>query len=47
MGGTLQLVTQFPNRPPMVIDHIGGGVSRQKPGGKIKRSARGSKAVSV
>lgn len=47
MGGTLQLVAQFPNRPPMVIDHIGGGVSRQKPGGKIKRPARGSKAVAV
>lgn len=47
MGGTLQLVAQFPNRPPMVIDHIGGGVSRQKAGGKIKRPVRSSKAVAV
>ena len=22
MGGTLELVAHFPNRPPMVIDHI-------------------------
>ncbi len=22
MGGTLQLVAQFPNRPPVVIDHL-------------------------
>lgn len=29
MGGTLQLVAQFPNRPPMVIDNIGGGASRK------------------
>lgn len=47
MGGTLQLVAQFPNRPPMVIDHIGGDVSRKKPGSKIKRPARSSKAVAA
>lgn len=47
MGGTLQLVAQFPNRPPMVIDHIGGGVSRQRPGSKTKRPVRNSKAVAV
>jgi transcriptional regulator with XRE-family HTH domain len=23
MGGTLELVAQFPNRPPVVIDHLG------------------------
>jgi DNA-binding XRE family transcriptional regulator len=23
MGGKLELVAQFPNRPPMVIDHLG------------------------
>jgi hypothetical protein len=22
MGGTLELVAQFPNRPPVVIDHL-------------------------
>jgi DNA-binding XRE family transcriptional regulator len=26
MGGKLELVAQFPNRPPVVIDHIGAGV---------------------
>ena len=25
MGGTLNLVAEFPNRPPMVIDHLGLG----------------------
>jgi transcriptional regulator with XRE-family HTH domain len=24
MGGRLELVAQFPNRPPMVIEHLGG-----------------------
>jgi transcriptional regulator with XRE-family HTH domain len=24
MGGKLELVAQFPNRPPMVIEHLGG-----------------------
>ena len=47
MGGTLQLVAQFPNRPPMVIDHIGGDVSRKKPGSKIKRPVRSSKTVAA
>jgi predicted TIM-barrel fold metal-dependent hydrolase len=23
MGGKLELVAQFPNRPPVVIDHLG------------------------
>jgi len=23
MGGKLELVVQFPNRPPVVIDHLG------------------------
>ncbi len=47
MGGTLQLVAQFPNRPPMVIDHIGGDVSRKKPGSKIKRPVRSGKTVAA
>lgn len=25
MGGRLELVAQFPNRPPIVIDHLGAG----------------------
>lgn len=47
MGGTLQLVAQFPNRPPMVIDHIGGDVSRKKPGSNIKRPAKSGKVVAA
>jgi hypothetical protein len=28
MGGKLELVAQFPDRPPMVIDHLTPTVSR-------------------
>jgi hypothetical protein len=28
MGGTLELVAQFPDRPPMVIDHLPPASSR-------------------
>ncbi len=28
MGGTLELVAQFPDRPPMVIDHLPPATSR-------------------
>ena len=24
MGGTLELIAQFPNRPPMIIERLGG-----------------------
>ena len=37
MGGTLELVAQFPNRPPVVIDHLTQTTSRQ--------SGQGSKAT--
>lgn len=37
MGGTLELVAQFPNRPPVVIDHLGKAVSK---GVRTARSAR-------
>ena len=47
MGGTLQLVAQFPNRPPLVIDHIGDGVSRKKPSNKVKRPSKSRKAVAA
>jgi transcriptional regulator with XRE-family HTH domain len=30
MGGTLELVAQFPNRPPVVIEHLGVDASRGK-----------------
>lgn len=33
MGGKLELVAQFPDRPPLVIDHLAGegGVNRKLP----------------
>ena len=47
MGGKLELVAQFPNRPPVVIDHL--GVERSlippsttKPSRDRSRSARAS-----
>lgn len=30
MGGKLELVAKFPDRPPVVIDHIGGEVTLNK-----------------
>ncbi|WP_028873765.1 helix-turn-helix domain-containing protein [Tepidiphilus margaritifer] len=27
MGGTLELVAKFPNRPPVVIEHLGKGTT--------------------
>ena len=36
MGGTLELVAQFPNRPPVVIDHL-GVVGAKGRGAKSKR----------
>lgn len=39
MGGKLELVAQFPNRPPVIIDHL----AQDKPaksGQRIGRSAR-------
>ena len=47
MGGTLQVVAQFPNRPPMVIDHIDGDVSRKKRGIKSKQPAKSRKTVAA
>ena len=35
MGGTLELVAQFPNRPPVVIDHLAHATGRKtEPGSK-------------
>ena len=39
MGGKLELVARFPNRPPVVIDHIGGEVAPNKRG-KPSRGVR-------
>lgn len=37
MGGTLELVAQFPNRPPVVIEHLGmDGAPDTKPSGPAR-----------
>ena len=41
MGGQLELVARFPDRPPVVIDHLGGGVSIHERG-RGDRRARSS-----
>lgn len=38
MGGTLELVAQFPNRPPVVIDHLGDVVPIERISGKVRRT---------
>lgn len=43
MGGKLELVAQFPNRPPVVIEHLGTEASpRRKAAGTRRRVARTS-----
>ena len=37
MGGQLNLVAQFPNRPPVVIEHLGVEPSARKKAGMAKR----------
>lgn len=40
MGGKLELVAQFPNRPPVVIEHLGVEASAgRKAAGKARASA--------
>lgn len=43
MGGKLNLVAEFPDRPPLVIDHIGERKS-ERPAAKSGRAARSHKA---
>ena len=38
MGGKLELVAKFPDRPPVVIDHIGGEVTLHKRGNAQRRA---------
>lgn len=41
MGGKLELVAQFPNRPPVVIEHLGvESVPRRKAAGSRRGAAR-------
>lgn len=35
MGGKLELVAQFPNRPPVIIDHLAPSAPRNERGAKV------------
>lgn len=37
MGGKLELVAKFPDRPPVVIDHLGGELTSNKRGRTPRR----------
>jgi hypothetical protein len=40
MGGTLELVAKFPNRPPVVIEHLGAEKApRRRASGKVSAAA--------
>ena len=45
MGGTLELVAQFPNRPPVVIDHLGRGDATDGKAPKVRRTGHGTRAA--
>ena len=38
MGGKLELVAKFPDRPPLVIDHLAGKASSRQPAHKARSS---------
>ena len=40
MGGRLELVAQFPNRPPVVIEHLGGESKPQRKASGARRGTR-------
>jgi DNA-binding XRE family transcriptional regulator len=40
MGGKLELVAQFPNRPPVVIEHLGVESSPRRKAAGTRRGAR-------
>lgn len=45
MGGTLELIAQFPNRPPVVIDHLGQRKAARGQTSKVRRTPHGSQAT--
>lgn len=47
MGGKLQLIAEFPNRPPMEIDHIGEGAvaSGRSLTVKVRRAVRSTRVI--
>jgi transcriptional regulator with XRE-family HTH domain len=44
MGGKLELVAKFPDRPPLVIDHLAGEASSHQPAHHKARSSTPAKA---
>jgi hypothetical protein len=38
MGGKLELIAKFPDHPSVVIDHLGGDVTLNKPVSVARRS---------
>lgn len=38
MGGKLELVAKFPDRPPLIIDHLAGEASSRQPAHKARSS---------
>lgn len=44
MGGKLELVAQFPNRPPLVIDHLAAGEPHRRLARKTRRGGAGTLA---
>jgi hypothetical protein len=46
MGGKLQLIAEFPNRPPVEIEHIGAGAAAPAKTSKSRRASRSSRVVS-
>lgn len=45
MGGKLELVAQFPNRPPVVIDHLADQKAPARSATRARRSPRASRAT--
>lgn len=45
MGGKLELVAQFPNRPPMVIDHLAEEKRPAHSATRARRSPRGTRTT--
>ena len=45
MGGKLELVAQFPNRPPLLIEHLAAVAKRSAaPKGRLHRAEKGASA---
>ena len=45
MGGKLQLVAEFPNRPPVVIDHLPQAKPGDRKAGATRRASRSTRVA--